>query len=142
MTVDEALAVCRSFLDGVVIFICTTQVSLIKKCKKLSNRNVVYKRILHLLWLQTKIAKTSIQAIHDKATNHVCSVIQDVLLIRKSIKLIIKRKRLILKIYLNKLGLNWAKLSSNWNWNTLIKVCCIILMITNYHYKSLSTISL
>ena len=25
---------------------------------------------------------------------------------------------------------------------TLIKVCCIILMITNYHYKSLSTISL
>ena len=25
---------------------------------------------------------------------------------------------------------------------TLIKVCCIILMITNYHYISLSTISL
>ena len=25
---------------------------------------------------------------------------------------------------------------------TLIKFCCIILMITNYHYKSLSTISL
>ena len=35
----------------------------------------------------------------------------------------------------NKLGLNWAKLSSNWNF-TLIKVCYLTLMITYYHYIS------
>ena len=39
----------------------------------------------------------------------------------------------------NKLGLNWAKL--NWNWDSL-QLRFAALMITNYHYISLSTISL
>ena len=40
-----------------------------------------------------------------------------------------------------KQGLNWANLKLKLGF-TLNKVCCIILMITNYHYISLSTISL
>ena len=47
----------------------------------------------------------------------------------------------------------WQKIKTSWGWTgptqlqlelgfTLNNVCCIILMITNYHYISLSTISL